>query len=1118
MNSGKVRIYELSRELNLDNKDILAVCEQLNISVKSHSSTITDSEAERIRAAAENYTASHPSPVKLTSRQGSNQPTSESKSRVTAPVQKKQQIVAIKSVPRQSNLEPPTPPSYPASQVGQSQASQAPARPVLNRPPNAANASVVSPSVDLDASSQLILQDDAHPVELTSAIEPSLPLSSESSESAPPSQVASQSSQPDYFEVELPQTQMERPLVEQSNLSHPPIDSDAVEGNLVGERKSDIPKPEIAKPNNLKPDTAPELIAPPQRVENPPPENQQVPSSPSNLSNRPILKPKQVAPSSAGAASGTPRSPKAPGKTGVPAKPSPTGKPQAGGKPAPKPSRPQQTIVELRRPKPVRPEAETVPAGDAKVLGNPEGLNDTGIKINRPRQKSTITTETPAAVDSQQLQPRPTLPRLATKKGKDWDEEEEQREFANKANKLGTKGKRRTQPNLDEEEDVDLELLLDEDEDEEREGSVQVSLSLVRPAKPKSMRQGSPKPAAVAPLPQKAKRSTNYRDRRDRKDQETKVEKPEKIILIGSLTVQELASIMMIPDTDIIRTLFMKGIMATVTQTLDIETATMVAQELGVEVETGKKESEARKITEMLDVNDLENLQRRPPVVTIMGHVDHGKTSLLDSIRKTKVAQGEAGGITQHIGAYHVDVAHNDEMQQVVFLDTPGHAAFTAMRARGARVTDIAILVVAADDGVQPQTVEAISHAKAAEVPIVIAINKIDKEGAQPDRVKQELTEFQLVPEEWGGETIMVPVSAMTGENLDTLLEMILLVAEVEELSANPDRLAKGTVIEAHLDKAKGPVATLLVQNGTLRVGDVLVAGSVFGKVRAMVDDRGQRVKDASPSFAVEVLGLSDVPAAGDEFEVFQDEKEARSIASTRTDEKRQSRLLAAMSSRRVSLNTLSARAQEGELKELNLVLKADVQGSVEAILGSLKKLPQNEVQVRVLYAAPGEISETDIDLAAASSAVIIGFNTTLAPGARQAADRLGVDVRDYNIIYTLLDDIQAAMEGLLEPELVEEALGQVEVRAVFPVGRGQVAGCYVQSGKAIRNCKIRIRRNGQVIHETNLDSLKRMKEDVKEVNSGFECGIGIDDFNSWETGDIIETYRMITKRRTLTK
>jgi translation initiation factor IF-2 len=518
----------------------------------------------------------------------------------------------------------------------------------------------------------------------------------------------------------------------------------------------------------------------------------------------------------------------------------------------------------------------------------------------------------------------------------------------------------------------------------------------------------------------------------------------------------------------------------------------------------------------MLDAADLENLVRRPPVVTIMGHVDHGKTTLLDSIRKTKVAQGEAGGITQHIGAYHVDLGEGDEQKRIVFLDTPGHEAFTAMRARGARVTDIAILVVAADDGVRPQTIEAISHAKAAEVPIVVAINKVDKEEANPDRVKQELMEYGLVPEEWGGDAIMVPVSAIKGENLDELLEMLALVAEVEDLQANPNRTARGTIIEANLDKARGPVATLLVQNGTLRIGDSIVAGSVFGKVRAMVDDRGNRVDAADPSSAVEVLGLNDVPAAGDDFEVYRDEKEARSIADQRAEQQRQSRLQQSMASRRVTLSTLSAQAQEGELKELNLILKADVQGSVEAILGALQQLPQNEVQVRVLLAAPGEISETDGDLASASNAVIIGFNTTLASGARRAADEAGVDVRDYSIIYKLLEDIEGAMEGLLEPEEVEEPLGQVQVRAVFTVGRGAVAGCYVQSGKAIRNCRIRVRRGDEVVHTGNLDSLKRVKDDVKEVNAGFECGIGLDNFNAWQEGDIIETFRLVTKRRTL--
>jgi translation initiation factor IF-2 len=705
---------------------------------------------------------------------------------------------------------------------------------------------------------------------------------------------------------------------------------------------------------------------------------------------------------------------------------------------------------------------------------------------------------------------RPAPPKA--KRGKSWEEEEEEQETPKTAKT--TKGKRRTV--VVDDEDLDLDEALDHANGDEA-ASTLASITLARPPKPKN-RPGQTRPAAIAAPAQRAKKPSapsERGNRRDRREQESK-EKPEIITLTHGLTVAELADVMAVPETEIIKTLFMKGIMTTVNQILDVPTATMVAEEMGVLVETGTAQAEAKKVTEMLDASDMEKLQRRPPVVTIMGHVDHGKTTLLDSIRKTKVAAGEAGGITQHIGAYHVDVDHNGQTEQVVFLDTPGHEAFTAMRARGARVTDVAVLVVAADDGVRPQTIEAISHAKAAEVPIVVAINKVDKEDAQPDRVKQELTEFGLVAEEWGGDTIMVPVSALTGENLDTLLEMLLLVSEVEDLYANPDRPARGTVIEANLDKARGPVATLLIQNGTLKVGDILVAGSAFGKVRAMIDDRSKRVDIASPSFAVEVLGLSDVPAAGDEFEVYLDEKEARSVASNRMDQQRLSRLQQAMASRRVSLNSLSAQAQEGDLKELNLILKADVQGSVEAILAALQQLPQKEVQVRVLLAAPGEITETDVDLAAASNAVIVGFNTTFASGARQAADDAGVDVRDYNIIYKLLEDIQGAMEGLLEPELVEEPLGQVEVRAVFAVGRGAVAGCYVQSGKAIRNCRIRVRRGSEAVFEGNLDSLKRMKDDVKEVNAGYECGIGIDNFKDWQEGDIIETFRLATKRRTL--
>ena len=696
---------------------------------------------------------------------------------------------------------------------------------------------------------------------------------------------------------------------------------------------------------------------------------------------------------------------------------------------------------------------------------------------------------------------RPAPPR----KVKEWeneDEDEKQKSLKNKKKRRGPK------PILD-----------DDDFDEADASAVQVnkafSLSTARPAKPKSMQQ--PTAATANKKPRKPSFKTEKTQKTERQPKGKVVPTlAESITLTDNLTVRDLAQRLNTPETDIIRNLFFKGIPVNITQTLDLETARSVAEELGVIVETPEEKSAATKDTEMLDVDDLENLQLRPPVVTIMGHVDHGKTTLLDSIRQSTVASGEAGGITQHIGAYHVDVEHNGQQQQIVFLDTPGHEAFTAMRARGTRVTDIAILVVAADDGVQPQTKEAISHAKAAEVPLIVAINKVDKPESNPDRIKQELTEQGLVPEDWGGDTTMVSVSALKGDNLDELLEMILLVAEVEELSANPDRPAKGTVIEANLDKSRGPVATLLVQNGTLRVGDSIVAGSVLGRVRAMIDDMGNKVEEATPSFAVEILGLNEVPEAGDEFDVYEDEREARAVADQRAIEQRDSRLLQSMSSRRISLSSISAQAQEGELKELNLIIKADVQGSVEAILGSLQQLPQNEVQIRTLMASPGEVTETDVDLAAASGAVVIGFNTTLAAGARQAADREGVDIRQYNIIYKLLDEIQGAMEGLLDPEEVEESLGKVEVRAVFPVGRGAVAGCYVLSGKIVRNCKIRVRRGNKIVHEGDLSSLKRMKDDVKEVNTGFECGIGAAKFSDWKEGDIIEAYELVLKRRTL--
>ena len=643
--------------------------------------------------------------------------------------------------------------------------------------------------------------------------------------------------------------------------------------------------------------------------------------------------------------------------------------------------------------------------------------------------------------------------------------------------------------------------------------------SLARPAKPRTAAAPAAKPMAA--MRKRKKETTRQRQRRRamelRSSREAKAVRPEMLIVPeGNLTVQELAEKLGVESSEIIKSLFFKGIIATVTQSLDLSTIEAVAEEFGVPVLEDDVEEAAAKTVEMIEESDLAHLIRRPPVVTVMGHVDHGKTSLLDAIRKTRVAAGEAGGITQHIGAYQVQIPHGGEQRKITFLDTPGHEAFTAMRARGTKVTDVAVLVVAADDGVRPQTLEAISHARAAKVPIVVAINKIDKEGASPDRVKQELSGLELVAEDWGGNTVMVPVSALKGVNVDKLLEMILLVTEVEDLKANPDRMARGTVIEAHLDKAKGPVATLLVQNGTLRAGDALAAGPVLGKVRAMVDDGGKRVKEAGPSYAVEALGFSEVPTAGDEFEVYPDEKTARSVVGDRASEARATRLAQQMASRRVSLASMSGQASEGELKELNLILKADVQGSVEAILGSLERLPQGEVQVRVLLSAPGEITETDVDLAAASGAVIVGFNTSMAPGAKRAADATGVDVRDYDVIYKLLEDIQLAMEGLLEPELVEESLGEAEVRAVFSIGRSAVAGCYVTSGKLQRNCKVRVWRGKEKVFEGDLDSLRRNKDDVKEVATGFECGIGTDRYTGWQEGDRVEAYKLVTQRRTL--
>ncbi|MCQ2968648.1 MAG: translation initiation factor IF-2 [Clostridium sp.] len=580
------------------------------------------------------------------------------------------------------------------------------------------------------------------------------------------------------------------------------------------------------------------------------------------------------------------------------------------------------------------------------------------------------------------------------------------------------------------------------------------------------------------------------------------------VVEIGdTITVKELCEKLGKPTADVIKNLIFLGVMAGVNQEIDFATAEKLCEKYEVIAERKEEETELEAFEEETDVVE-ENLEKRPPIVTIMGHVDHGKTSLLDAIRKAKVTDTEAGGITQHIGAYTVTL--NGE--KITFLDTPGHEAFTAMRARGAQVTDIVILVVAADDGIMPQTKEAISHCKAANVPMIVAINKIDRPGANIDKVKQELTEHGLVSEDWGGDTICVPVSAKTGENLDSLLEMILLTAEMQELTADPNRKSKGTVIEAKLDKGRGAVASLLIQNGTLHVGDSILVGSTYGRIRAMFDDMGKKIKSAGPSIPVEVLGLSEVPAAGDRFVVVKDEKTARNMAEIRKDKiKTESH----QTSHRVSLEDLYSQIQEGKVKELSIIVKADVQGSVEAIRQSLEKLSTDDVKVRVIHGAVGAITETDITLAAASNALMVGFNVRPDSNAIVAAEKDGVDIKTYRIIYDAIEDVKSAMIGMLDPEYKEVVNGKAEVRMTYKISNvGTIAGCYVIDGKIVRNSEIRVIRDGIVIFESVLASLKRFKDDAKEVNKGYECGLSVERFNDLKEGDIIESFTMEAVKR----
>lgn len=580
------------------------------------------------------------------------------------------------------------------------------------------------------------------------------------------------------------------------------------------------------------------------------------------------------------------------------------------------------------------------------------------------------------------------------------------------------------------------------------------------------------------------------------------LETPSKITFTESLQVGELAKKLNKDTSEIIKKLMGLGIMATINQELDKEAIELIAADYDVEVEeeiiVDENEFENYEI-----VDEEKDLQVRPPVVTIMGHVDHGKTTLLDAIRNTKVTAGEAGGITQHIGAYQI----TNNGKQITFLDTPGHAAFTTMRARGAQVTDITILVVAADDGVMPQTVEAINHAKAAEVPIIVAVNKMDKESANPDRVMQELTEHGLVSEAWGGDTIFVNVSAIKGDGIDDLLEMINLVSEVEELKANPNRTAIGTVIEAQLDKGRGSVATLLVQSGTLNVGDPIVVGHTYGRVRAMVNDLGRRVKTVGPSTPVEITGLNDVPQAGDQFMVFADEKKARQVGESRFKKQQDAQR---KESSKLNLDDLFNQIKEGDIKEINVIIKGDVQGSVEALAGSLQKIDVEGVKVKIIHSGVGAINEYDIMLASASNAIVIGFNVRPDNGAKRTADAEKVDVRLHRIIYNVIEEIESAMKGMLDPEFEEKVIGQVEVRTTFKVSKvGTIAGCYVTEGKITRDSTVRLIRDGVVSYEGKIDALKRFKDDAKEVSAGYECGITLEKFNDIKEGDIIEAYIM---------
>ncbi len=1093
--SDKIRIYELSRDLNLENKDILDAAQKLSISVKSHSSSISAEEAKKIKnlinkknsdkkilsikkpsIKKENYKQNKENESSVISSMKGKplEDNSKKKPLLIKPLNKPESQKIISNKPTILNKPTNTNSSQSRANLTNKNINSKPTQKVNQDKKTFANNTTPPIKSPAKPPIQLI----AKPKNINNNVK-----SNESSQNISSAGDKRRLSNKPNQNTNKPTTKIFNNRMKTPELVGAPI------------RRED-PKINSNKQNNNKQNNNKQNIAFKQTVSN-------RPSSPNRpgMPNRPGLRNK---PSDQGR----------PGSFNRQGNPNRTGSPNRPGMP----NRPGSKFnghnsSGIR--KPVSPnELLQLQKNSNSEKDNLGKKNNAKQNIDAPKQKAKAPNNRPNTAPNSKKPPHRAFSNSSKKPGKtDWDD-------SAKLEALRSKNpqKQRQKVHIIGEND---DSLTSETSGYSGEKISILSASLARPKKEKSEETKSQK--SIKQFKKKKKETTRQRQKRRAMElkaaKEAKQVRPEMIIVPeDNLTVQELADKLSLESSEIIKSLFFKGITATVTQSLDLATIETVAEEFGVPVLQDDIQEAAEKTVDMIESDDIDNLIRRPPVITVMGHVDHGKTSLLDSIRESRVASGEAGGITQHIGAYQVEFEHESQKKKLTFLDTPGHEAFTAMRARGTKVTDVAVLVVAADDGCRPQTLEAISHARAAKVPIVVAINKIDKEGASPDKVKQELSEKDLIAEDWGGDTVMVPVSAIKKQNIDKLLEMILLVSEVEDLQANPDRFAKGTVIEAHLDKAKGPVATLLVQNGTLKSGDVLAAGSVLGKIRAMVDEHGNRIKEAGPSFPVEALGFSEVPTAGDEFEVYPDEKTGRAIVGERATDARATKLAQQMASRRVSLSSLSTKANDGELKELNLILKADVQGSVEAILGSLEQLPKNEVQVRVLLSAPGEITETDIDLAAASGSVIIGFNTSLASGAKRAADANDVDIREYEVIYKLLEDIQLAMEGLLEPDLVEESLGQAEVRATFAVGKGAIAGCYIQTGKLQRNCSLRVIRSEKVIFEGNLDSLKRAKDDVKEVNTGFECGVGCDKFSSWIEGDVIEAFKFVTQKRTLSQ